>query len=76
MDACSKRRGFVHARTGKASAKDGRSLQMEEGLSMQHQLEEEESQLRSGREHPLAKHKALQPITRKFVAREANEGNS
>lgn len=59
------------ARQGKGSAKDGRSLQMEEGLWMQHQLEEEkEWRLRSGLEHLLAEHKALQLIIRIFVARE------
>ena len=56
MGECSGiRRGVVHACRGKASAKDGRSLQMEEGLSMQHQPEEEERRLRSGLQHLLAK---------------------
>ena len=56
MGECSGiRREVVHAWGGKASAKDGRSLQMEEGLSMQHQPEEEERRLRSGLEHLLAK---------------------
>ena len=56
MGECSGiRRGVVHACRGKASAKDGRSLQMEEGLSMQHQPEEEERRLRSGLQHLLTK---------------------
>ena len=43
MGECSGiRREVVHAWGGKASAKDGRRLQMEEGLWMQHQPEEEE----------------------------------
>ena len=71
MGECSGiRREVVHACRGKASAKDGRSLQMEEGLSMQHQPEEEERRLRSGLEHLLAKSAFDFRI---FVSRKAHE---
>ena len=70
MDECSDRGGC--ACTGKASAKDGRSLQMEEGLWMQHELE----RLGSGLQHLLAKRKAIQLIIRTFVATETNAENA